>query len=222
MALAWIAAVCLTGPQPAHLREAEALLAAVKPEGTSYRHKPDEVDWKAGVCHTDCSGFISILLSHTYRGIDADWFKSNLGASRPLARHFYRAFVDGKGFKRIERVSEIEPGDFIAIQYEPGADNTGHIMLVAENPENIAEASPAVPNTTQVRIAVIDQTSSNHGIDDTRYQANGKARAGLGRGAFRLYVSRDGSVAGYAWSLSPKSKFYGPDTRALAIGRWHP
>lgn len=214
-----LATLAISTQRPPHLVEAEALLAVVKPENTSYRHRPDDVDWKAATCHTDCSGFIARLIEHSYPQLGDAWLKANVGADRPLAKHFYAAFLEGKAFIRIERMAEISPGDFIAIRYESGVDNTGHIMLVAGQPEKTAPKDPVLPETEQYKVPIIDVTSSNHGTDDSRFIGAGRSRAGLGTGCFRLYADRGGKPIGYAWSMSPKSKFYGADRRKLAIGR---
>jgi hypothetical protein len=111
----------------------------------------------------------------------------------------------------------------IAVKYQPGGENTGHIMLVAEALRRVDPATPPLMDGTEQWLAtVIDETGSGHGVTDTRRQPDGSFRAGLGRGVFRLYVRPDGSIAGYTWSDSAKSKFYANDDRALAIGRFDP
>ena len=214
---------------PALLGAAEELLRQVAPDNTSYKHQEPEVRWstdqaKPAYCHTDCSGLIIALLQHCHpERFDDEAFKRWLQARRPTARRFYDAIVAGRGFHPVGKVGDARPGDIIAMKYQPGGENTGHIMIVAEPPRRAEKATPPmVEGTEQWLVPIIDETASGHGAADTRRGADGKYRGGLGRGIFRLYARADGSVAGYTWSTFGNSKFYGDDDRVLAIGRFDP
>lgn len=218
-----------TEAPPAILAAAEALVSQVAPEHTSYKHKEPEVRWSTdpanpAYCHTDCSGLIIALLEHCYLvSFNDGAFRRWLGARRPTARRFYDAMVEERGFKRITTPGETRPGDMIAMKYPPGGENTGHIMVVAEAPRRADAATPPlVEGTEQWLVPIIDETGSGHGAGDTRLQADGTFRGGLGRGVFRLYARPDGSIAGYTWSASTKAKYYANEERLLAIGRFDP
>ena len=207
------------------LAAAQELLTQVAPENTSYKHKEPVVRWSTDPanpawCHTDCSGLIIALLEHNDPQFDGDAFKRWLNARRPTARRFYDAIAEGKGFQRIEKISDVQPGDIIAMKYQPGGENTGHTMLVAGAPHQIAAVEPLSEGTTQWLVTIIDETGSGHGPNDTRRLEGGKFRSGLGQGEFRLYAHPDGTLAGYAWSAHPRSQFYGADgDRVVAVGR---
>jgi hypothetical protein len=212
---------------PPMLVAAEELLRQVAPEQTSYKHKEPEVRWSTdpanpAYCHTDCSGLIIALLAHCYpQQFDGEAFKRWLDARRPTARRFYDAIAAERGFRRIVKVSEVRPGDVIAVKYQPGGENTGHAMLIAEVPRRAEPVTaPFVDGTEQWLVTVIDETGSGHGMTDTRRGPEGKFRGGLGRGVFRLYARSEGTLCGYAWSNFATAKFYGGDERLLAIGRF--
>ena len=94
----------------------------VRPEDTSYSHKNSAVTWKgidgagAFACHTDCSGFINALLRRAY-GFTDNSFRVWLATRRPLAKAYYEAVVAHNRFVRIPRVTDVEPGDVIAVRY---------------------------------------------------------------------------------------------------------
>lgn len=63
-----------------HLDWAKTLVSELRPEDTSYEHKRGYVRWKgesgarAYESHTDCSGFLTALLEHSY-GFDQGHLK---------------------------------------------------------------------------------------------------------------------------------------------------
>jgi hypothetical protein len=62
------------------------------------------------------------------------------GRGRPLAEDFHYAIVNQKDFIQIKKITQVQPGDIIAIKYIPDndsktKDNTGHVMLVVEPPK---------------------------------------------------------------------------------------
>jgi hypothetical protein len=228
----WLAlaiSIAAHAESPPILTAAEELLRQVTPENTSYKHKEPEVRWSTdpatpAYCHTDCSGLIIALLQHCDpQRFDDEALKRWLHARRPTARRFYNAIVAENGFRRITKVVDVRPGDLIVMKYQPGGENTGHTMLVAEAPRRAEKPTPAiVEGAEQWLVPIIDETGSGHGAADTRRGPDGKYRAGLGRGIFRLYARPDGSLVGYTWSTFANSKFYGDSERALAIGRLDP
>jgi hypothetical protein len=207
---------------PAHLSEAMKLVEAIKPDQTEYRHRPSVIHWpdeaSGPECRTDCSGFVDLLLRHSYPWATQEWLEATMGKKRPLAGDYYDAIMGHKGFTIVERLDDIQPGDFLVMKYPVDSDNTGHMMLVASAPKGRKSSEPLVSGTTQWEVSVIDETSSYHGTGDTRYSPDEK-KGGVGRGTFRLYADQDGKLAGYAWSITKKSKFYGPDERPIVAAR---
>lgn len=113
----------------------------------------------------------------------------------------------------------VQPGDVIAIKYPPDAENSGHVMLVAETPRRIKPTRPEVEGTEQWEVTVIDSSRSGHGKTDTRRRDDGTFGSGVGQGVFRVYTNRDGSIAGYTWSTFANSDYYALSDRDLVVGR---
>jgi hypothetical protein len=213
--------------EPSHLKAARVLVKEVKPKNNSYRHRDNVVTWKGSAganfyqCHTDCSGLINALLKHSYRYKDRDLAKW-LGVSRPRAEDYYRVINRGRGFVKVANLKDVRPGDILAVKYPPGAENTGHTMLVAAPPRLHRASKPLVNGTEQWEVEVIDSSRSGHGPTDTRRTEGGKSRQGIGHGVLRIYTHRSGAVAGYTWSVGGGSRFYAQKERSLVIGRLDP
>ena len=167
---------------------------------------------------TVCATFVTHLLEHTYR-LKKDDIKDWLGANGADASEWYDAIVKEDGFWRFKDIKDIHPGDFLAVKYNDGSKDTGHIMLVDQDPKRIKATAPIERETEQYEVEVIDSSASGHGPSDTRHKPDGGFTGGIGRGAIRLYASRDGRIIGYAWSETPKSQFYQAPARDLVAGR---
>ena len=132
-----IAAVSLVttvrAAEPKHLVAAADLVAHLRLENTSYGHGEPQLIWQ-GHCqsHADCSGFVDALLTHSY-GYSKDDFKRWFDSHQPSARRYYDAIVAGRGFDRVQRLAEVQPGDILAVKYFKRTDNTGHVMLVGRS-----------------------------------------------------------------------------------------
>jgi hypothetical protein len=208
---------------------ASLLADNVSPDDTSYQHRNLLVTW-AGVggatkyeSNTDCSGLVNAVIKQTY-GLSDESLAEKLGERRPVAAGYYDRIVEGKNFSRISRVQDLSESDLLVIKYEnpaPG-DNTGHIMIVAGKPQRRDSSRPLVEGTVQWAVPVIDSSESFHGPEDSRRNPDGTSREGIGRGTIRLYTSSDGSIAGYTWSESTASEFYGKGSRPIAAGRFIP
>ena len=193
---------------------------------TAYEHQDTIVTW-AGVngatgysSYADCSGFMNALLAQAY-GLAADDFKNWLGTRRPLAKDYYAAITNPRGFRPISNIANMQPGDIIAIRYlndAPG-DNTGHILLVAAIPQHRTPTKPIVNATQQWDVPIIDSSESGHGKDDTRRLADGSYHDGVGRGTLRLYADNGGALVGYTWSDLTDSVYYDGTARPIAVGR---
>jgi hypothetical protein len=221
---------------PRHLQEAHRLLKSLNPHNTSYKHGTPDVQWERvkgarfSVCHTDCSGFLDELILHSYPKYNAESLRKWFGVKkRPLAHHYYATLMAQKGFRRIEKIGQVLPGDIIAIKYKPGktADNsTGHTMLVVARPKKHTASDEIIDNTTQWEVLVMDQARSGHGETDSRYKGKAKGKRiyhpGLGTGSLRLYTRKDGTIEGYSWSLEKASRHYDTQEVPLVIGRLDP
>ncbi len=217
----WAIAQPSAAAEPKHLATARALLAHLEMSNTDYELGGGTVKFTSPcISRTDCSGFADALLTHCY-GYDADQFRKWFGSSRPSARRYHDAIEQQKGFRRIQRVQDVLPGDFLAVKYLNRKDNTGHVMLAANRPLKIAPTAPVEPGTVQWAVDVIDSSKSGHGPSDSRHKkgADGKDHAGLGEGVFRIYADIHGVVGGFAWSTVSASKYIEPKDEDLVIGR---
>lgn len=208
---------------PKHLTEARLLLNGVPLDRTNYEHGQPNVTWdEPKASHTDCSGFIDALFMHTYH-YDPEAYKRWFDSHRPSAKRYHQAIVEHKGFTQIDRVTDIRPGDIMAVKYLKRTDNTGHVMLADSVVKPRKATDPIVEGTQQWEVTVIDSSKSGHGVTDTRHKmgADGKDHDGLGRGVLRLYT-RDDKVVGFAWSTMKVSEFKMPDTEDLVLGRLVP
>ncbi|HMJ12460.1 MAG TPA: hypothetical protein VK524_13640, partial [Polyangiaceae bacterium] len=141
----------------------------------------------------------------------------------PNAATYHDAIENQTNFTRITRVTAVQPGDLIAIEYDPppaGLDTSGHIAIVHSAPVLRTASLPIVPSTTQYDVMVVDSSASCHGSADTRYS---RTDGGAGRGTLRLYADASGNVAGYAWSTFSNSVYYSlASGRHVVIGRYTP
>ena len=252
--LTWVSAISVLLPSSAvkaqtstkrkHLEEALSLLEGLRlegrPEDNNYQFKPIIVTWKGVngasdyVSKADCSGFMSKLLRHSYSDYFTQerfkqWIKEK-ERKRPLAEDFHYAIVNQKDFIPIKKLSQVQPGDIIAIKYPDGEDTTGHVMLVAETPRERKSSEPLVEGTRQWRVTVIDQSRSGHGEKDTRRIKDSRIKdnycrkndffyCGLGKGTMRIYTNEEEDIVGYTWSTSKNLKYYSFDERNLVLGR---
>jgi hypothetical protein len=212
-----------------HLWWANKLVSGIDSGNTSYVHqrRARGVDWggngSGAYSHTDCSGFINALFEQTY-GFDRDYIKKWLDTdpkkTGPTASKYYASIVAQRGFRHLKKIGDILPGDILAIYYPSDKSNTGHVMVIAELPQKISGGQPLVDGTEQWQVVIIDSSRSPHWKGDTRWKDGKTKYDGLGRGLLRLYSGGNGEIAGYTWSLSPKSKFHSGKERPLAAGRF--
>ena len=212
---------------PAHLEQARLLVENLRTaELNVYGGGKRQIDWEAGhaSARTVCSSFATLLLQHAYGWKSAE-IKDRFGSANPEASAYHDAVVGHKKFLRIVHVDKIKPGDFLAIKYTDqhvsrnGVEDTGHVMVVAEAPREIAAHKPLVEGTSQYSVTVIDSSASGHGPTDTRHRPDGTFTGGIGRGVLRIYSDKDGKIAGYTWSDGSKSTFYSSPERDLVAGR---
>ena len=152
------------------------------------------VNEQKGIYHFDCSGMAYwVLRKATPRAAAAlRWGLEQ----RPLARDIYRRIASipagspRHGWRRVERVDALEPGDVIAwikpkvIQ----SPNTGHVGFVVLPPLRV----PGYDNAYLIRFA--DSTRLRHD-DDTRVGRNG-----FGKGTILLVSDPEtGAPIAYGW-----------------------
>jgi hypothetical protein len=217
-----LGALAQTDSDVPHLGVARLLVQDLQHEAlvNEYGSRPTYLRWNHPTreARTVCATFIAHLFEHSYGWKAAD-IQLWLGANGADASEWHRAIVRENGFRRLRKIGDVHPGDLLAIKYNDDSKDTGHIMVVDQEPEHIAASAPLEPGTEQYGVVVIDSSASGHGPTDTRHRPDGSFTGGIGRGTFRLYADRDGRIVGYAWSETPKSEFYQSPTRDLVVGR---
>ena len=104
---------------------------------------------------SDCSSFSNTLLLRSY-----GWQPAT-AQSRPHAEDYYWAIRGGDGFEEITKVNDIAVGDVLALLYQPGAADTGHVAWIAAAPAAFS-GPPAKAGLSQWVISVIDSTNGFH------------------------------------------------------------
>ncbi len=192
-------AVAQTDRSVPHLETARQLVRDLQHHAriNEYGSQPTFLRWNHPTreARTVCATFITHLFEHTYGWKEEDiqqWIGSN-GAD---ASEWQEAIVHENGFRHLKTVDEVHPGDILAIKYNDGSKDTGHIMVVDEEPEHITASSPIEPETKQYRVEVIDSSASGHGPTDTRHKPDGGFTGGIGQGTIRLYVDEGRILSG--------------------------
>jgi hypothetical protein len=185
------------------LAEAQRIVANTRK--TWYGHKT-EVDEPNGAYGVDCSGLATYLLKRVSRAHLVAVPKGE-GRAHPLALDFYRAFASASTeeeegrWRRIERLADARPGDFLAWCHDPPKPgSTGHVLLIAEAPvleeDAVAKTAGGAPAKGRLwRLVVIDSTSSPHGQDTRKAE-----ESGVGRGTMWFEADEAGRPRGYRWS----------------------
>ncbi|MFC3572756.1 LamG domain-containing protein [Streptomyces yaanensis] len=192
-------------------------------------------DLTSWIARARCSSFQTWVLKHTYGWATDDYFTQYFQDRIPEAADYRKAFTDGTAgprFKRIRKVTDLQPGDLIAVDYN-GTDsaNTGHIVMVREV-KGVFTGSMTFSGETQYAIEVVDCTSDPHGVyglssypqyPDTRMVSNvdGESYQGVGIGHMMFYASDStGEFSRYRWSVNTGSaKTYTVADRPIAAAR---
>lgn len=163
---------------------------------------------------TLCNQLVAALLKDAY-GLSDGAFKKKTGFSCPTSEQFYGAISNEKGFTRIADVTDIAPGDVVAIWYKDDPASgypkpTGHTALVASIGPAITHVFPESGVAVRFRdLEVTDSSKSAHSFD-TRIFAAGELGpgspytewGGCGRGYMRIYIDAADAYLGYTWSLT--------------------
>jgi hypothetical protein len=196
--------------------------------------RPD--DLTSWVARARCSSFMTAVLKHTYSWASDAYYLQYFQEKVPEAADYCSAFTNGTAgprFQRIRKVTDLRPGDLIAIDYkpEPGTDpatvNTGHIVMVREV-KGVYTGNSTVNNETQYAVEILDCTSDPHGVygkasyapyPDTRMVDDVNNLQGVGIGHMMVYADNaSGEFSRYRWSVNSGTS-YTPDKRPIAAAR---
>ncbi|MEU1512662.1 LamG domain-containing protein [Streptomyces sp. NPDC005811] len=176
---------------------------------------PDDLtSWTA---HARCSSFVTWVLRHTYGWADDAYFRQWFQDRIPEAADYRKAFADGTGgprFQHIRKVTDLQPGDLIAVDYLGTVENnTGHIVMVREV-KGVFSGVADFSGETQYAVEVVDCTAEPHGVygrtnypayPDTRMvsDVDGENFEGVGIGHMMFYASdTTGEFSRYRWSVN--------------------
>jgi MYXO-CTERM domain-containing protein len=204
-----------------HVGDAETLLGNLTVSRQNvYGSSPSYITWAgtSSKARTVCGTFVTNLLKHSYGWTDST-FSSWFGTTSPYATDYHDAIVSGNGFTQITNITQVQPGDIIAVKYPPGSGVTGHAMMVDSVARAESSKSPSVSGTTQYAVTVIDSSSSHHGSSDTRVTNPSTTHNGVGKGDIRVYVDSSQQPVGYSWSNESGSPYFSMSARPMAIGR---
>jgi len=203
-----------------HLSEAEYLVDYLRlpecPATNNVYKEPDEpnvVTWgppgdaTTWQVRAQCASFLTAVLARTYPSwATAEFFQTYFSSSSPLARDYQQVWAAGTAphFQPVSQVSQLQPGDLIAIDYQNGQQtNTGHVVMVRRLKGSYTSPSSTLnfPGETQYAVEIVDCTSDPHGVfgigdyfafPDTRIVDGVNDRQGAGFGHLMCYASQTG------------------------------
>lgn len=158
------------------------------------RYQPQTfLDGETGTFFFDCSGMANWLVKR----VSPEAFHA-VERERPVAVSYVRIIDKAwrssyrRGWKRIERMEDVLPGDMFAWrrpEWFPEANITGHVGFFLERPRRVE----SIPGAWEARI--VDSTSEAH-KDDTRPV---EGEGGWGTGVMLFFTDESGEVIGYGW-----------------------
>ncbi len=229
---------------PAHLVAAEAIcdnLAELPlPNGRNVYKEPGAptvTAWgtdgrpESWQCWAECAAFVTEVIRHSYPWATDPWFRTHARSTSPYAAAYQGLFASGAlpGFSAVTRVTDLRPGDLIAMNYLDDATEvyTGHLVLVRQVGRPYTRIR-RLAGSTQYPVQVIDCSRYPHGVPgrgdyaaypDTRIDAAGRRWPGLGTGWMTFYGdSSDGRFTGYRWSVN-SAELATTDRRAITAAR---
>ncbi|MFA5414027.1 MAG: hypothetical protein WC295_00925 [Methanoregula sp.] len=173
---------------------------------------------------TDCSGFITSLFTFAntvhatqFTGWktgstipEAGCFNPQGGCDEPSPLNYYHLFISGReGFRSVS-LTDLQPGDLVAVANTKNRDDSGHIMLVAA-------VSSCANDPTSRLVVVIDETESPHSYDTRLVKVSlntEKTGGGIGMGIIRLSDSPNNTLRFY-WGTNDTA----PQVGMVALGR---
>lgn len=213
--------------QPLHLDLAEEIVDNITPALNEYASSPSYVTWPGYLGSTVysnrsvCTTFVTLVLMRAY-GITGPDMKTWFGTISPTAAMYHDTIVAENRFTVVPTIDDVEPGDFLAVKYAPGASVSGHLATVVSEPvQRLPATNPLISGTFQYDVEVVDSSSTGHGWTDTRNLPAGGWDAGAGIGVMRLYVDASGVIVGHTWSTN-NGTFYNQAQRHMVMGRLVP
>jgi hypothetical protein len=180
---------------------------------TRYQYPPYVIDDQTGTYDVDCCGFVSYVLDcvapehYKLIGAAANW---------PVPQAFkYYEFIDSLpttgtvGWRRIYRLADSRPGDIIAWLLRQTVGDTGHVFIVAGDPE--------VVTADQSAVRAYDSSDILH-YDDSRQLADGQQETGVGTGTIQFQIDQ-ATGRPTAFQFGPGDCFH---SVPIAIGRLEP
>ena len=197
---------------------------------TKYLHTTI-VDPSRGIYYFDCSGMVAWVLRRA-APLAYVQVAHGLGDRRPVSSTFEaairRAPADAaRGWRRVERVADAQPGDVIAWVKPPvvRSANTGHIGFVvlpprewtdegfvaAWGPEGEQQWIELGGEARAYLVRIADATRLHH-LDDTRQEGN---RSGFGFGTILVVSDAAGAPVAYGW-VGPHGNVFSTN---ISLGR---
>lgn len=181
---------------------------------TRYQHINQTFDLGNGIFLANCSGLSNFILENTFPealeglAVENTWLWP--GTPRPRAAAYYQAFIDADDqtskaasfWKRIPKIMNTKPGDFIAYREDSfdGNTNSGHVMIVSSYPYLLPDES--------IAIEVIEASKYKYS-NDTR------SKNGVGKGILKFYIDDIGQPIAFSRTLNSGKRLH----RQIAIGR---
>jgi hypothetical protein len=196
----------------------------------SWGQPSDLTSW---IARARCSSFVTAVLKHSYSWASDEYFRTYFaGDSGPEAADYCQAFAGDPGprFRRIRRVTDLMPGDLVAIDYLGSVTgSTGHIVMVRQV-KGVYTGTGDVSGETQYAVEVLDCTADPHGVygvgsyssyPDTRMVDDITNFQGVGIGHMMFYASNaTGEFSRYRWSVNTSSSStYAVSQRPIAAAR---
>jgi hypothetical protein len=196
------------GPEAGATRAASKVLEVLDDvrasmRATRYQHNT-VVRERRGEFFWDCSGMADWVLARA-----APVAGGAISRARPVARDYFRAIERAplapnrprRGWQRLPRITDAQPGDVFAWVRPPGfpSRNTGHIGFLLSAPE----PAPGIRDAYVARI--VDATSLPHEDDTRTYESSG----GFGEGTILFLTDGAGHATAYGW--------FGMESRGVVV-----
>lgn len=225
---------------PPHLILARELVAHIAPENNHYSlggqfiSFPGDPGSSKYAMKADCSGFLLALFDRAGYSTRSRmmFLKESQLRKRPRAEDFVLSIENEAGFKRIQTIDNVRPGDLLAhamlkVEDQMQTGTTGHVLLINTRPKLIVARKPIVAGTRQFEVSIIDSNEEHVGDDDSRLVDPANRISGLGSGTIRIYVDTKGELVGWARTFAKSHRFfsYSPrypsdsKLRKAAVGR---
>ncbi|MEU8571779.1 LamG domain-containing protein [Streptomyces asoensis] len=202
------------------------------PSTVTWGTPDDPASW---IARARCSSFVTWTLKHTYGWATDAYFTQYFQDRVPEAADYRQAFAAGTAgprLQRIRKVTDLRPGDLIAVDYNGQVENnTGHIVMVREV-KGVFSGVADFTGETQYAVEVVDCTAEPHGVyaltnypryPDTRMVSllAQEQFEGVGIGHMMFYASdATGEFSRYRWSVNTaRDKTYPVTSRPIAAAR---